>query len=304
MNLRSPLSDLKIRAATVAAVLTAVLVAAVALHAPTAVAQSTIPANLTQPAADQGDRLRSEAVRLLHACLFRFGLLQQRLHRHLGRRWTAGRPWRPQSVPRCRPQFPAPLQLERAAGEPHGVSRRSKYPRHQSDGPDLEFHRPNDQRTRSRLRLLPTRLSGRVQSGEGHLRPGLPGRHDPTSGGGDVGDLQRVRPQPDQSRRRGLCHASAIDPRGPGRDPGSQSPSHHQPRLRCDLGPRSSRRPQSSAGRGVRASDPPVACDSGQCREKRRNAAPRRSSRRRARDHGDFQRPLRQPDEDQLPVAA
>ena len=48
MNLRSPLSDLKIRATTVAAVLTAVLVGAVALHASTAVAQSTIPANLTK----------------------------------------------------------------------------------------------------------------------------------------------------------------------------------------------------------------------------------------------------------------
>jgi hypothetical protein len=48
MNLRSPLSDLKIRATTVAAVLTAVLVGAVALQASTAGAQSTIPANLTQ----------------------------------------------------------------------------------------------------------------------------------------------------------------------------------------------------------------------------------------------------------------
>ena len=48
MNLRSPLRDLKIRATTVAAVLMAVLVGAVALHASTAVAQSTIPANLTK----------------------------------------------------------------------------------------------------------------------------------------------------------------------------------------------------------------------------------------------------------------
>ena len=48
MNFRIPLSGLKLRATTVAAVLTAIMVGAVALHVSTAVAQSTIPANLTK----------------------------------------------------------------------------------------------------------------------------------------------------------------------------------------------------------------------------------------------------------------
>ena len=145
----------------------------------------------------------------------------------------------------------------------HRLSRRRAAARNQGDGPDLQFHGP-DHHGHDGLSDVPEGLPGGLQPGQGHLRSGVRRRkHHAAPRRGDVGDLQRIRPQRIQPRGRRLRRPGHPDAREPGRHFGRQSPADHDSGLRCDV-----------AADGARSTPAPARA------ETRRSTALRRSGSR------------------------